>query len=87
MCSHMTKTNAVQKIESYAHADAIWMKTSLNPKYIFNLASLQKSSMTTENEYPRHNHKDKTHMVDILLENQIWWEYYFHLPKIQKHDI
>lgn len=81
MCSHMTITNAVQKIEGYAHADAIWIKTSLNPKCIFNLISLQKSSVTIENEHPSQKHKAKTHVVDILLESQIWWEYYFHSPK------
>lgn len=75
MWSHTMNTNAVQKFEGYAHENAIWIKTPLNPKCIFNLASVQKSSMKIKNGSPSQQHNSKTHVAGILLETQFWWEY------------
>lgn len=75
MCSHAMKTNAVQKkVEGYAHENAVWIKTPLNPKCIFKFASVQKSSMKIKNVSPSQQHNSKTHVADILLETKFLWE-------------
>lgn len=78
-CVHVLSCNenkcCSKKVEGYAHENAVWIKTPLSPKCIFNFASVQKSSMKIKNGSPSQQHNSKTHVADVLLETQFWWEY------------